>query len=377
MVVYVSKARNYKDSQRALKDVLDPINLKIDKNVFIKPNIVSPHSPNSGIITNTKFLEQIIQYLFDNTNVKKIFIGEIPRVGLTSEEVYRSLNLYKLEREDVEIIDLSAEKTVKLKWEYGEIEIPKIALDNFYINVPKLKTHILTTVTIGLKNQKGLLNEKTKIKSHLLGLHRPIAQLAKTISPDLTVVDGITGISGTGPGRSGKKVKPGLVLAGRNVVEVDAAACKLVGFKPEEIEHLKIAHEIGLGSLDTQIIGKYNVFKFEKPKRYFKRFNIYLWPTDSACSYCTDLFGEIKRIAYKNPIYLFKLFLYGYYGRLDLLIGKKNKIPENHGKVICVGSCTYKLAKEKGLAYVEGCPPKPEDFLRILNKRMMKNETKR
>ena len=28
-------------------------------------------------------------------------------------------------------------------------------------------------------------------------------------------------------------------------------------------------------------------------------------------------------------------------------------------------------------AYMAGCPPKPEDFLRILNKRMMKNETKR
>ena len=36
-------------------------------------------------------------------------------------------------------------------------------------------------------------------------------------------------------------------------------------------------------------------------------------------------------------------------------------LPAGHGKVICMGDCARRYAKEHGLPIATGCPPKPRD----------------
>ena len=367
MPVYAFKAHSYGACDRAIEKALSPLKLSVGEEVFIKPNFVSKESPSSGIVTRPYFLSRLIAYLIEYTDVKKIAIGDIPKIGLSPQEVYTALGVNALNKGRVRLIDLRHEEKVAIKWKFGWINIPRIALDSFYINVPKLKTHILTGVSLSLKNQKGLLDDETKKRFHIMGLHEPIAELARVIAPRLVVVDGIVGIQGTGPGNTGKKVTSGLVIAGMNSTEVDAACCRLIGFIPENIEHLRIAHSLGLGNLNSSILGDYSRIPFLGSQAFYRKYNIYVWPSAGACTVCTDILQEVRRSALRSPKYFLQLLYYGYLNRLDLLIGKDNSIPMHHGKVICVGDCTRVLAKENNVPCLKGCPPSAKDFFNVLS----------
>ena len=56
------------------------------------------------------------------------------------------------------------------------------------INVPKLKTHMLTTITVGLKNNYGLLPRADKGVYHAKDIDTVLAELNKAIPTTLTVV---------------------------------------------------------------------------------------------------------------------------------------------------------------------------------------------
>jgi uncharacterized protein (DUF362 family)/NAD-dependent dihydropyrimidine dehydrogenase PreA subunit len=117
------------------------------------------------------------------------------------------------------------------------------------INMPVLKTHLQTIVTIGLKNLKGVVVGKQKHIIHLQGLHQGIVDLNTVIKSDLTIVDGIIGMEGTGGPTNGRPVKMEAIVAGDNVVEVDAVATRVMGGDPTKVEHIRLASEQGLGKL--------------------------------------------------------------------------------------------------------------------------------
>ena len=65
--------------------------------------------------------------------------------------------------------------------------------------------------------------------------------------PKLNIVEGIVGREGSGFQR-GRNRSLGLVVAGTNIVAVDAVASYLVGFDPESLVYLDMAAKAGLGS---------------------------------------------------------------------------------------------------------------------------------
>ncbi len=44
--------------------------------------------------------------------------------------------------------------------------------------------------------------------------------------------------------------------------------------------------------------------------------------------------------------------------RIDIIQGVHAEIPDEHGKIICLGDCTKEIANENNLIHVRGCPPK-------------------
>ena len=54
--------------------------------------------------------------------------------------------------------------------------------------------------------------------------------------------------------------------------------------------------------------------------------------------------------------------------RIDIIQGLHPKIPEGHGRIICLGNCTKEIAKEKGFLHIKGCPPKSKDIIEVLEK---------
>jgi len=132
-----------------------------------------------------------------------------------------------------------------------------------YINIPKLKTHSMAGVTLGIKNQWGFPQHADRGKDHNFNLHSKLVDLYEMIKPDITIIDGIEGtIHGHYPPTvwEDRLVKPfNILIGGRDTLAVDTVGARIFGLSIDEIPHLKIAHERGLGEGDLKkinVIGK-------------------------------------------------------------------------------------------------------------------------
>jgi uncharacterized protein (DUF362 family) len=177
--------------------------------------------------------------------------------------------------------------------------VPKLAVapGSVLINVPKMKTHNLGITTLCMKNLQGAdnnydrhycgvqslelrwrdpliraemerLQQRATVEKlrhwaprwvHELwqeGLARRLADICQVLVPRLNVVEGVVARDGTGFNQ-GTNYPLGLVVAGTNVVAVDAVASYLMGFNPARIVYLRIAAEAGLGTNDLRKIAVY------------------------------------------------------------------------------------------------------------------------
>jgi uncharacterized protein (DUF362 family) len=135
------------------------------------------------------------------------------------------------------------------------IKVPKIVTESAIISAAKLKTHMETGVTLGMKNMFGLLPDKFKGKYHMRGMDKVIVDINTILKPTLTVIDGFVGMEGRGPVQ-GNPVKMDTIIAGRDVVATDATATRVMGIDPQTIEHIKWGHERGLGEMyDVEVVG--------------------------------------------------------------------------------------------------------------------------
>lgn len=132
-----------------------------------------------------------------------------------------------------------------------------------YLNMPKLKTHSMAVVTLGVKNQWGFPQHADRGKDHNYNLHSKLVDVYEYIQPDFTIIDGVEGtIHGHYPPTSfsDRLVKRfNILIGGRDTVAVDVVGARVFGLSLEEVPHLKIAAERGLGEGDLQkikVIGK-------------------------------------------------------------------------------------------------------------------------
>jgi hypothetical protein len=137
------------------------------------------------------------------------------------------------------------------------------------ISVPKLKTHDQTEMTCAIKKMKGLLTDKGKKRMHREGLFDGVIDLLSALQPKLAVVDAIVCQEGVGP-IFGKPVEMDLILAGKDLVAVDAVCAQLIGYDPQETLLTVNGAARGLGTMDMaqiDIVGE----PLDKWKRRFLR----------------------------------------------------------------------------------------------------------
>ncbi|MFH1502976.1 MAG: DUF362 domain-containing protein [Candidatus Eisenbacteria bacterium] len=379
MSVFLSEVRKYDVAaiEAAIERGLEALGLDLEgkRTALLKPNIVMGADPKTAIVTNPVVVEALVSVL-RKRGLEEISIADGPGVGLNVDEVFEVTGYRALaERLGVRLINFNTAERRERPWKYGTLGVPAVLEDaDLYVNVPKLKTHGYTTVTLSIKNHKGMLCEEDKKLDHHLGLHRPLAEQAKLRPPDLVVLDGVVGIEGDGP-LNGRPVRAGIFAMGTNMLEVDSAAARLVGFDPRKVKHLAIAGEEGLGSLDPELIGEAPSRRFDPANEEYGRvMNIYSWRDCTACSMCIDSFSAGVKLATREPRYWFtlvpKLAFWGVFGKLHIIQGREAKLPNVPGRVICLGRCTAELAKREGLVHLPGCPPSARDVAESLRKKL-------
>jgi len=219
--------------------------LKSNSRVLIKPNLVMGSERfqvlTKGTLTTATIMEELV-ILLQEYGCTDITIGEgsivHEEVGINTATAFECAGMKDLaDRRGVKLLDFYQEPFVKLELDGRRFEVAEAPLKaDFLINVPVLKTHIQTKVSLGLKNTKGVLSMASKKNCHRHGLEDHIAVLANAVKPHLTILDGLYTVD-YGPVNFQHK-ELGLLVAGKDPLAVDMVGSSLLGIAPDSVVHL-------------------------------------------------------------------------------------------------------------------------------------------
>ncbi|MHA1240681.1 MAG: DUF362 domain-containing protein [Promethearchaeota archaeon] len=256
----------------------EPI-LKSSKEVYIKVNGIDF---KKHAYTSPEVLREVIIYLKDKD--AKVYVMENSTQANMTRIVF-AINGFKevCEKTGAEIVYLDEEdtKTFEFKGKPSAedkhtgynlktfrlpetiIKIMKNRDSITYINLPKLKTHSMAGVTLGIKNQWGFPQHADRGKDHNYNLHSKLVDVYEYIRPDITIIDGIEGtIHGHYPPTAWEDrlvKKFNILIGGRDTLSVDVVGARVFGLTLDDVPHLKIANKRGLGEGDLskiQVTGK-------------------------------------------------------------------------------------------------------------------------
>jgi len=248
--------------------------------VLIKPNAKNTTPQGLGVNTDIRVIEAVVD-LVQEHEAGRVVIAEgaaYPSGNWDTMAAFRTAGITELaHRKNVELYDLNTTEPVRINIPDGlalkTFITGRIVLDSdVIINVPVIKTHSGTLVSICLKNLAlGIAKKWEKKALHKAGLHKSIVDVYANIKTHFNVVDGIVGVEGNGPNVPKGRPKPlGIILAGNDGLAVDAVGCKIMGIEPWEVTHLRLAAERGLGTIDLDKIEVLGV-PIEKASTSFER----------------------------------------------------------------------------------------------------------
>jgi len=219
----------------------------------VKPNIGWDRTPEQAANTNPSVVAAIVDMcfkagakkvnVFDNTCNESRSCYEHSGIQKAAQE--RGANVFFADDWNV----LKAKFKYKSPMEGWPVLRDAIACDTF-INVPVLKNHGLTGLTLSIKNLMGVCMGNRGMMHVDIG--RKLVDMTDFINPDLTIIDAHRVITANGPtGGNLADVKVyNKLIAATDPVLADAFASQLVGINPMNISYIKMAVERGLGSAD-------------------------------------------------------------------------------------------------------------------------------
>lgn len=227
--------------------------------VLIKVNFITTKTWDTGATTDPIVVEAIIKRL-KNLPVD-LQVVESDATMTNATEAFKVTGMADMcERNDVEWVNLRhLKEKVDIPISEGlalkKITVPRLVKESAVISAAKLKTHSSTKVTLGMKNMFGLLPDKNKFKYHMRGIGKVVVDINSVLRPALTVIDGFVAMEGRGP-TIGNPVQMNTIIAGEDLIATDATACRVMGFNPHAISHIKQAYEKKLGEIDQiEIVG--------------------------------------------------------------------------------------------------------------------------
>jgi uncharacterized protein (DUF362 family) len=348
------------DGHKTLQDSIQYIlntfltDLDCTRGIFIKPNIVFPVKPSSGEITSPSLVKTLITTLRERFRNIDIIIGEGVAAGCDPRENFQVSGFAELADElIVPLLDLHSTERKTVAWKFGKLELPCVALERTYINLPILKPSSACVVSGALKNQKGLVLPAMKKQFHRLGLHEQIAELNNVLQPSLTIMD------------CSRFFGRNVLISGNNCGEIDATACDLLGI--EEPEHVQLSRSARVFTPGYSVKGDEIKIRRAVDRlkvKQFKRFGrLRLWSNPQACTMCRYLFRDIQNNLLKpeNLLVGEKLLVHSIKGA-EIIMGSDPQWRKEYDTVICIGVCTRRVAKEGGYIYIPGCPPSLSDL---------------
>lgn len=210
--------------------------------VLLKPNMLSAKVPTRAVTTHPALVRVVAELVREAGGI--VLIGDSPGIGgfgrvaekCGISDAARASGADLIEfNEAVELQGSGTFRSIHLARAYYEAD--KI------INLPKLKTHEMMTMTCAVKNLFGAVVGAEKAGWHLKAgrsqqlFARLMLEIYLLKKPALNIVDAVEAMEGNGPA-GGDPIKVGLLIAGVNPVAVDVIAGRLAGI-PEDLLHIE------------------------------------------------------------------------------------------------------------------------------------------
>lgn len=203
--------------------------------VLLKPNLLSASPPERCVTTHPEVVRAAALRVMEAG--AHPFIGDSPgldgfsgvaeKTGMAA--VAAELGIPCVELDDPVPLPM-AEGSV-----FQRVEVSRKAVGaDRIINLPKLKTHAQMMLTLGVKNLFGTVVRQRKASWHYtVGLDRDVfadlhLDIARSLAPALTIMDGIGGMEGRGPG-NGRPRTFGILAASADPLALDLRLCVLLG----------------------------------------------------------------------------------------------------------------------------------------------------
>ena len=223
--------------------------------VLVKPNLVAKHAPEKAVTTHPAVLDAVCAAL-RRRGVESITVADSPG-GLYNPAVMKSIYkasglLAVCERHGAlayTACEAAPRKTDGVRVKEFSLLRPVLEAD-FIIDLPKVKTHVMTGMSCAVKNLFGTVPGLQKAEFHMRFPEKEpfgemLVDLCETVRPQLIIADGVLAMEGDGP-RGGTPRALGLVLGGEDAYAVDLAVCRLMGMPAMRVPYLAAAHARGL-----------------------------------------------------------------------------------------------------------------------------------
>jgi uncharacterized protein (DUF362 family) len=359
--------------------------------VFIKPNHVVWHEvdfPKYGVLTTSLMIEDMVKLLKEQ-GVSDITISE-GAVNVNAplmQKAWTGLGLNTLkDRYGVKIIDVIQGSFKKVTRGNVTLSFNEDILEaDYVIDMPVLKTHSATVVSLAMKNLKGLLSPTSRRTCHnadqSTNLNYHIAKLANFVPVKLVVIDGIYSLE-RGPLYNGMAYRSDIIVVSHDIIAADKVGAKVMGIDPEVVPHIVMASEdkgrptdlsdVDIkGNVDINTALKPHRWEFKQDEKgymplYFEKAGIkgIRFPAGdlTLCTYCSHLILYVIMgiLMAKNKDKAFD--------DIEILHGKILKPTAGHKHTLLVGQCQVKLNRKDPLinhcVEIPGCPAKVENFYR-------------
>lgn len=255
--VSLIRAQSYELAQlrASLEAVLEPLGgmrafVKPGDRVLLKPNLLTGARPTKECVTRPELVYCVAQL------VKEVgghpFLGDGPAFG-SAEGVARANGYMPLIEElQLPIIEFHGKRYETVSEEFNHLLLSKEAMDaDVVINLPKVKSHMQLTLTMGVKNLFGCVPGKMKAWWHMEAgksqerFAAMLVETARAINPDLTILDGIIGHEGNGPS-GGEPRQLGVLAASANVFALDRSLVEILQIDPTIIPTVVASQRLGL-----------------------------------------------------------------------------------------------------------------------------------
>jgi uncharacterized protein (DUF362 family) len=229
--------------------------------ILVKPNLCLPDQDSSATTTSVSFLKALCDYML-NEGVSRVIIADHT---LQNSSQFGNLDIFSYVKTNPKLsILLANEQRYYVPKEINgrvlkDTEILKIIeKTDYFINVPTAKHHSATHVSLSLKNLLGVIWDRKGFHTSF-DLHQGIADLAKSVRPNLNIVDASRVLLNNGPVGPGPIENANKIYASTDMVALDSIVIARHNFggksiSAKDIPHISASYKNGVGEYDLNKI---------------------------------------------------------------------------------------------------------------------------